>query len=182
MAFPESSASFIPYKKSLRIRSTQNFGLWIDPESLPGPRVIADKDQNSFKTCYLFSHADIVDGLGNFPEISLLNADGYLVIASSGKVIVSPIYAFVGSEESLAIRDAAADLQNCISRFRSEHLIPGPLRIAAPVLLWADFMDSRGLEQSGIDEVIHAGIPVFLDKWHAPSNSFVRQIQTLFFQ
>jgi hypothetical protein len=139
-AFPAKDAAFIPYNKCARFRPVQEFGLWLDDGSLPGPRVVEHKGQPT--TVYCLSAADVIAGLGCASSLLTLNADVYLLAASADKIIVCPVFAFVGNNQSDAAARAAQDLEDCLRK-----LIPsiqgGEIRIEIPqaLFIWAKLPD-----------------------------------------
>ena len=91
---------------------------------------------------------------------------------------ICPIYAFVGSSETNACRDAKNDLAVTFERFRSGWGENNRmLQLTQPLFLWCDFLGDRGLPSGQSDGVIQAGIPVYHDQWRSPESQIVVKIR-----
>jgi hypothetical protein len=176
-AFKEDRAVHTPYRKHARSRLSHRHGLWFEPESLPGPRVYEDVNGTETFTAYLLSSKDVEVRMGVLSEITRLNADAYFMVASSGLLIVSPIYAFVGCSSPLACASALEDLANVYDRISSDAELPSQICLSKPILIWADFLDDRGVEDVTDVRVIHVGIPVINDDWFSPPAIVVEQVR-----
>jgi len=178
-AFPSGSAKYIPYHKHLRARLSQTHGLWLDTESFPGPRVFQKKESQEHFTAYFLSPHDLENGPEYLRHLAVLNADGYNLLAFEDRMVVSPIYCFVGGRLNDSLLNAYQDLRRVYGRFNEGVNTSGhqPFVFRAPILLWADFL-RPGVEINECDEgIMSEGIPVINDLWVSPSARLVSMLR-----
>ena len=176
LVFSDSETIHFPYHKHLRARLAHQYGLWLDAESMPGPRVI-QSDQGETLTAYLFSPQDIQAGFGLNCELLRLNADAYIALLGKTGMSVCPMFGFVGSSEEESCREAERDLEQVFDRIKNNSAFKeAKIHITKPLFIWADFLGSRGLRGDS-DGVLQTGIPVINDSWISPSESIVLQLR-----
>lgn len=181
LAFPSGEAEHLPYHKNMRARLTQTHGLWLEPESLPGPRVVKGSREGEYKTLYLFSPGDLDQGPNSLPQIASLNADAYFLSIDNESIRLLPFYAFVGGKKDVSVREAYSDLSETYSRLRGVTNRPLSLRIKIqkPLMIFADFLGSNTIPTKVDSEVVAVGISVVNDRWQSPSAdvvNFVRDV------
>jgi hypothetical protein len=180
LLFPEANAVHIPYYKHLRARLTHQYGLWFEPNSLPGPRIFRD-EVNAIQTAYLLSPTDVKDGFSDFTEILSLNADAYITLLNQEHIKVCPVYAFVGNTNESACREAKDDLAKTYAQIKSDwQRKQSQVQLTKPLFLWCDFLGDRGLGAGQSDGVIQAGIPVYHEHWRSPESDIVEAIREEF--
>lgn len=180
MLFPEANSAHLPYYKHLRARLTHQFGLWLEPNSLPGPRIIRTLD-NEIQTAYLLSTSDVQNGFRDFTEILRLNADAYIALLTKKNLTICPVYTFVGNTEASACKEAKDDLAETYKKIKSRWPIgKTSVLLTKPLFLWCDFLGNRGLGNGQSDEVIQAGIPVYHDHWLSPETDILDAIREEF--
>lgn len=178
--FPEVDAAHIPYRKHLRTRLTHQFGLWFEPSSLPGPRVLRN-DDGAVLTAYLLSPTDVDLGFNEYSQILSLNADAYIAVLTKEQIKICPVYAFVGNTDASACQEAKADLAQTIRQIKSRWPIDkSPVRLTKPLFLWCDFLGERGLGAGQSDGVLQVGIPVYHDHWLSPEAHIVEALRKEF--
>ena len=178
--FPESDAAHIPYRKHLRARLTHQFGLWFEPSSLPGPRILRTED-DEIQTAYLLSPTDINLGFKEYTQILSLNADAYIALITQKQISLCPVYTFVGNSEASAYKDAKEDLTKTFERIQAERFnSQTTIRLTKPLFLWCDFLGDRGLGAGQSDGVLQVGIPVYQDHWRSPEANIVEAIRKEF--
>ena len=170
-AFPIEDSVHLPFSKHLRARLSHNHGLWVEPDSLPGPRVFRREQKRDYSTAYILSPHDIQDGPSELHGIGMLNADGYYLVVSGEGVRVSPFYCFVGGRSRGALKLAHEDLKQVNRQFSNRSSSDGMDRIkyCDPVFIWADFLRPEGEIPEIEDGILAGNIPVINDTWHSPS-------------
>ena len=180
LLFPEAESVHLPYYKHLRARLTHQFGLWFEPNSLPGPRILHDQDKE-IQTAYLLSTSDVQNGFRDFTEILRLNADAYIALLTKENLTICPVYTFVGNTEASACKEAKDDLAETYKKIKSRWPIgKTSVLLTKPLFLWCDFLGNRGLGNGQSDEVIQAGIPVYHDHWLSPETDILDAIREEF--
>lgn len=178
MLFTDKETVHAPYRKHLRARLAHQYGLWIEPESLPGPRVLNWEDRGT-STSYLLSPQDLLAGFEPLPDLLRLNADCYIALVDKSMISICPAYAFVGSEERESCREAKGDLAWTYDRILSSWKKgAGEVRLAKPLFLWSDFLGDKGLDERDRDGVYQVGIPVICnDEWFSPGQELVDSLK-----
>ena len=161
----------LPYNKHLRVASANKHGLWVDPSSLPGPRVIAPPE-GGYCTAYILSPNDLAAGLGQKNEALKFNADCYIILARTSHISIAPVYAFVGSNKKTACTDAAHDLARTGEALAEKIHRTSHDKIVSPLFIWADFLSDRGLSKD-VDGVFNQGIPALNYNWVSPSENLI---------
>lgn len=180
-AFPQESAAHLPYYKHLRARINQVNGLWIDFDSLVGPRVFESINSGDFFTVYMLSPSDLDAGPSFLREATIFNADFYFLSASVDKFFICPVYAFVGGDTHQATRDAASDLCEVYAKKRApiEGRKESKLEFRKPLFLWADMCRPNGTihQHEFREELLQAPIPVINDPWCNPSDDLTGRLR-----
>ena len=166
-AFPSDAAEYVPYRKDLRIRKTQTQGLWIEPESLPGPRVHACGRDGQCISAYFLSPLDIRSAFGEKCPLLSCNADGYYLVADGHSYRCCPIYGFVGNTAYAAAAVAYDDLSMAVPKLKRLVEKEGLFKVQTALFLWADLPSRLAPNDCSSHTVLHAKLPVESRSWVA---------------
>lgn len=176
-AFSSEDAAYVPYRKDLRVRKAQNQGLWIEPESLPGPRVhVCDRD-GQYTAAYFLSPLDVRSAFGEQCPLLSCNADGYYLVADGHSYRCCPIYGFVGNTASAAAAVAYDELNMAVPKLKRLVEREGLFKVQTALFLWADLPSRLALNDRSSHTVLHAKIPVESRPWVAPTISLASQLR-----
>jgi len=169
-AFPSASSAYVPYRKDLRVRKAQKQGLWVESESLPGPRVNACDPNGQYTSAYFLSPLDLRSAFGEECPLLCCNADAYYLVAGGNSYRCCPVYGFVGNTAYAAAAVAYEDLNIAVPKLK--RLIEresGLFKIQTALFLWADLPSRLAPNDSSSHTVLHAQLPVESHTWVAPT-------------
>ena len=177
--FDSKNSFYLPYAKRLRIAVSHRHGLWLETQSLPGPRVIEIKNKNEEATAYMLSPSEVVAGFREVVTFLECNADAYYLSVQRKQIKVCPVYAFVGGASDQAFCAAATDLSEVYERL-SNLYSENSIQLQTPILIWADFLRPQEYNKKIDSKLIHQGIPVINDHWVSPTQSVIDQTRRAF--
>lgn len=148
---PMISASRWAFEKHMRVGADDDFGLWLNTSSLPGPKLLSLQNGGEC-TVSLLTGTDL-QAFKNFPNLTWLNADAYLVASQrGGSLRVCPVYALFGNQRPNgggALRRAMRSLREDMRTMRRRAEEEAGVELRKVVLLWPEFTADDPMEEGG---------------------------------